>query len=78
MTNESVVVEKIIPGGEGLGRIKNGKKIFFWDALPGETVVEYQITKQKPRFTEAIATKISQPSNYRVDPKDDCFLSTSP
>ena len=27
---------------------------------------------------EAIATKISNPSSHRVEPEDDCFLSTSP
>lgn len=73
-----IKVAKIIPGGQALATLEDGKKIFFWNALPNEVVEEYQITKQKSRFTEAIATKISQPSNYRVDPKDDCFLSTSP
>lgn len=73
-----IKVAKIIPGGQALATLENGKKIFFWNALPNEVVEEYQITKQKSRFTEAIATKISQPSNYRVDLRDDCFLSTSP
>ena len=42
-----IKVEKIIPGGEALGTMDDGKKIFFWNALPGEEVLEYQITKQK-------------------------------
>ena len=78
MKNESVLVEKIIPGGESLGRLKNGKKIFFWGALPGETVTDYIITKNKTSYQKAIATSIQNPSPYRVKPKDSCFLSTSP
>ena len=73
-----VKVDKIIPGGQALGTLDDGRKIFFWNALPGETVTEYDITKKKSHYLEAIATKIDNPSKYRVEPKDDCFLSTSP
>ena len=73
-----VKVEKIIPGGQALGTLEDGRKIFFWNALPGEIVTEYDITKQKSHFVEAIATKIENPSQFRVEPKDTCFLSTSP
>ena len=73
-----VKVEKIIPGGQALGTLNDGRKIFFWNALPGETVTEYNITKKKSHYLEAIATKIENPSKFRVDPKDKCFLSTSP
>ncbi|MBO7657129.1 class I SAM-dependent RNA methyltransferase [Candidatus Saccharibacteria bacterium] len=70
--------EKLIPGGFALATSKDGKKFFFWNALPGETVTEYQIAKNKPSYTEAIATAIENPSSYRVEPKDAHFLSTSP
>ncbi len=73
-----VKVDKIIPGGQALGTLDDGKKIFFWNALPGEIVSEYRITKNKSHYIEAIATKIENPSPFRVAPKDDCFLSTSP
>ena len=73
-----VRVEKIIPGGQALGTMPDGKKIFFWNALPGEEVISCDITKNKSNFTEAIATEISHPSPFRVEPKDVCFLSTSP
>lgn len=78
MEKEPIYVEKIIPGGEALGQLKNGKKIFFWNALPKETVINYQIIKNKSNYTEAIATEIADISKYRIKPKDDCFLSTSP
>ena len=73
-----IKVEKIIPGGQALGTLEDGKKIFFWNALPGEVVEEYDITKRKSHFIEAIATKISKPSKHRAEPKDACYLSTSP
>lgn len=73
-----IQINKIIPGGQALATLDDGKKAFFWNALPGEIIEEYEITKQKSHFLEAIATKISQPSKFRVKPKDDCYLSTSP
>ena len=73
-----IKVEKIIPGGQALGTLADGRKIFFWNALPGENVAEYEITKQKSHYVEAVATKIENPSKFRVMPKDNCYLSTSP
>ena len=73
-----IKVEKFIPGGFALGTSPEGKKMFFWNALPGETVLEYEITKNKSSYAEAIATSIKNPSPFRKEPKDECFLSTSP
>lgn len=73
-----IKIEKIIPGGQALGTDVDGKKIFFWNALPGEDVLEYEVTKKKSHYLEAIATKIKNPSKFRIEPKDACFLSTSP
>ena len=71
-------IEKIIPGGQALATDESGKKIFLWNALPGECIEEYTITKNKSHYAEGIATKISEPSRHRVESEDDCFLSTSP
>lgn len=73
-----IQVEKIIPGGQALGTLDDGKKIFFWNALPGEIISEYQVIKTKSHYIEAIATKIKNQSPFRVDFQDSCFLSTSP
>lgn len=73
-----IKVEKFIPGGFALGTSFEGKKMFFWNALPGETVLEYEITKNKSSYAEAIVTSIKNPSPFRKEPKDECFLSTSP
>ena len=74
----NIKIDKFIPGGFALGTAPTGKKMFFWNALPGEIVTEYQITKSKPSYEEAIAIKYKNPSPFRQEPKDDCFLSTSP
>ncbi len=71
-------VNSLIPGGQGIATLTDGQKAFFWNALPGEQVMEYKITKQKSHYIQAIATKIAQPSSHRIEPKDSCYLSTSP
>ena len=43
-------VEKIIPSGQALGTLEDGKKAFFWNAHPDEIVEEYEITKQKSHY----------------------------
>ncbi|MBQ3271249.1 class I SAM-dependent RNA methyltransferase [Candidatus Saccharibacteria bacterium] len=74
----NITIEKLVPGGQGIGVDENGKKGFFWNALPGEIVTKYRITKNKSHYFEAIAEEIENPSAHRVIPKDSCYLSTSP
>lgn len=71
-------IEKFIPGGQAIGTSPEGKKIFFWNALPDEMVVEWKTTKNKSSYSEAVATFVTNHSKYRVAPKDDFYLSTSP
>ena len=70
-------VEKLVPGGQALTTLEDGKKVFLWNALPDEDV-DFEITKKKSHYVEGIATKINNLSSHRVEPKDECFLSTSP
>ncbi|MDO4759286.1 MAG: RsmD family RNA methyltransferase [Candidatus Saccharibacteria bacterium] len=51
---------------------------FFWNALPGEQIIEFQILKTKSQYFEAVATKLKQLSPKRIQPKDDHFLANSP
>ena len=74
----TIEITKLIPGGQALGTHEDGRKIFFWNALPGEGVTDYLVTKKKSHYYEAVATTIVNPSPYRVEPKDSCYLSTSP
>lgn len=73
-----VTIDSLVPGGQGIGTRKDGIKGFFWNALPGETITEYYLTKKKSHYFEAIATKIENPSIHRIEPLDECYLSTSP
>ena len=79
-----LLVEKFIPGGYALATLSDpaspdhGKKVFLWNALPGETVLDYTVTKKKSSYLEALATSLEHPSPDRVAPRDPCFLSTSP
>ncbi|MBR3414434.1 class I SAM-dependent RNA methyltransferase [Candidatus Saccharibacteria bacterium] len=78
ITDAPVKIDKLVPGGQGLATTEEGIKGFFWNALPGETVTEYEITKKKSHYFEAIALKIESPSPHRITEKDSCYLSTSP
>ena len=70
-------IDKLVPGGQGIATLNDGKKALLWNALPGEEV-EFDITKDKRSYCEGIATKITKTSSYRIEPKDECFLATSP
>ena len=70
-------IEQLVPGGQGIATLEDGKKAFIWGALPGETV-EFEITKNKRSYCEGIATKILQAAPERIEPKDACYLATSP
>ena len=75
---ETVKFDKITPGGQALGMLESGKKIFAWGVLPGETA-KVQITKNKSSFAEGFAVEIFEKSAERIEPKDsESFLSTSP
>lgn len=80
--NVAVRVQKFVPGGQALGTLSDGpeagKKIFFWGALPGETVTAFTPTKIKSHYVEAVAENVAAPAPQRVAPRDDCYLSTSP
>lgn len=75
--HETIKIEKLVYGGQGLGTLSDGRKIFVWNALPGEKAV-VTILKQKHSYAEGIATDILGPSNKRVVPKDTHYLATSP
>jgi 23S rRNA (uracil1939-C5)-methyltransferase len=75
---ETVILERIVGGGQTMGQLANGKKIFVWGGLPGETV-RAQITKQKSSMAEGIVLEVLEPAPERIAPKDpESYLSTSP
>lgn len=74
---DTVVIEKLVHGGQGLGVLADGRKVFVWGALPGEKV-ELEIRRSKKSYAEAVTTKVLNPSKDRVEPKEANYLATSP
>lgn len=74
---ERTRIEKLVPGGQGIATLDDGKKAFVWGVLPGE-LVDFEVTKNKRSFVEGVVTKVLEASEKRVLPKDECYLSTSP
>ncbi len=74
----TITLDKIVGGGQALGTMEDGRKLFVWGGLPGETV-EVQVTKKKSNFAEGIVTNVISASSERVSPRDpNSYLSTSP
>lgn len=73
-----VKLEKIVGGGQALGTLEDGRKIFVWGGLPDE-IVRVQLTKKKSSYAEGIVVEVLEASDQRVEPEDPgSFLSTSP
>ncbi len=74
---EEVQIEKLVHGGQGLGTLPDGRKVFVWNALPGEKV-RVKLWKRKKSFAEGIAEEIIVSSPDRIEPEEPNFLATSP
>jgi len=74
----NIKLDKIVGGGQTLGTLEGGRKLFVWGGLPEETV-DVQITKKKSKMSEGVVTEVFIPSKNRVAPRDETsYLSTSP
>lgn len=74
----TVKLDKIVGGGQTIGTLDDGRKIFIWGGLSNETI-KAQITKKKSKYVEGIAIEIINQSKERIEPLDnDSYLSTSP
>ncbi len=74
---EEVVIEKLVFGGQGLGTLADGRKVFVWNALPGEKVA-VRIIKKKKSYLEGIAEEVISASPERIQPVETNYLATSP
>ena len=73
-----VTLDTIVGGGQTLGTLEDGKKIFVWGGLPDERV-RVQVTKKKSNLNEGIVTEVLEASDERVTPRDpESYISTSP
>lgn len=75
---EIVDISKLVHGGQGLGLLPDGKKVFAWGALPGEKVL-VRLTKSKRDWAEGYVVEVIEPSKDRIDPEEpSIYLATSP
>jgi 23S rRNA (uracil1939-C5)-methyltransferase len=74
---DEVTISKMVHGGQGLGELPEGLKVFVWNALPGEKV-KIRIIKEKRSYAEAIAEEIVIASPERIPAVEANYLSTSP
>ncbi len=74
---EEVVISKLVHGGQGLGELADGRKVFVWGALPGERV-RVRLTKQKRSYAEGVAEEVVAASPERIEPAEANYLATSP
>ena len=65
--SHEVRIEKLVYGGEGLGRLASGQTVFVSGVLPGELVRAGIVRKRKGIF-HAVAEEIIEPSPDRVSP----------
>ena len=68
----SVPISRIAFGGDGVGRLPDGKVCFVPGALPGETVLA-EVVHQAKSFARAVLAGVTEPSPERIDP--DCPLA---
>mgnify|MGYP001299491899 FL=1 len=74
----TVRLEKIVGGGQCLAVLEDGRKLFVWGGLPGETV-DVQLTKKKGSYAEGVVVSVTESSPHRIEPRDpSSYLSTSP
>ena len=74
---EEIQITKLVHGGQGLGQLSDGRKIFVWNALPGE-VVGVRVGRKKRDYAEGFAEEVLTASKDRIAPVDEAYLSTSP
>jgi len=64
---EQVKFEKMVYGGDCLGRLADGRAVFVPFVLPGETA-EIEITESKERFARGRIVKLLEESPGRITP----------
>jgi 23S rRNA (uracil1939-C5)-methyltransferase len=63
----TVVIEKLVPGGLGLGRLTEGMVVLVRYVLPGERVVVREMNRKKD-YVSATLEEILTPSPDRINP----------
>lgn len=78
VTMQQIHLEKFAYGGQAIGTLDNGKKVFVWGGLPNE-IVTIELIRERSHYAEAIVRDVIEASSERVVPRDpDSYLATSP
>lgn len=62
-----IEIEKLVFGGEGIGRLDDGRPIFVSKSVPGD-IVDVKIIEDKKSFCRGTIVKIIKPSSDRIKP----------
>lgn len=74
----TVTLDVIVGGGQSLGTLEDGRKLFTWGGLPDETV-KVRETKRKSSYIESVVEEVLKASPDRIEPREpNSYLSTSP
>ena len=68
MDSQRVQIERLVAGGDALGRLGDGRVVFVPGALPAE-VVDVEITHTKKDFARGRLINIVTPSPSRIAPE---------
>lgn len=63
-----VTLEKLVYGGETMGRLEDGRAVFVAFGLPGE-VVKIRLTEDKKRFARGELVEVVSASKDRIEPR---------
>jgi len=67
-TSFDVTISTMTYGGEGLGRLEDGRAVFVPYVLPGEQV-RVRLVEDRPRYARGELLEVLQPSPTRIEPR---------
>ena len=69
-----VVLDKLVYGGEAMGRLPDGRAVFVPFGLPGETV-QVRLIEEKRGFARGELLEVLKPSPDRITPRCKHFMT---
>jgi len=63
-----VKIEKLVYGGDGLGRLPDGRAVFVPFVLPGE-LVQIELVEEKQRYARGLPVNWIETSPDRISPR---------